>query len=116
MREKTTTDLVLVEFLSLGQCLDDCWHDTLCVGVKINKRLFEPFCVWDLFQNASSHSVPDYYVLSVPPKHSSIFQVFKLFPCFARSSKDGLLSFQGELEYEIQPNDKIVFISTLHGG
>ncbi|KAK7095109.1 ubiquitin-related modifier 1-like [Littorina saxatilis] len=22
----------------------------------------------------------------------------------------------GELEYEIQPNDKIVFISTLHGG
>lgn len=24
--------------------------------------------------------------------------------------------FQGELDYEIQPNDRIVFISTLHGG
>lgn len=24
--------------------------------------------------------------------------------------------FQGELEYEIQSNDNILFISTLHGG
>ena len=29
------------------------------VRVKTNKRSFEPFCVWILFQNASSHSVSD---------------------------------------------------------
>ena len=28
-----------------------------CVRVKINKRLFEPSCVWILFQSASSHSI-----------------------------------------------------------
>ena len=33
----------------------------LCVRVKINKRSFEPFCVWILFQNASSHSVSDFF-------------------------------------------------------
>ena len=32
-----------------------------CVRVKINKRSFKPFCVWILFQNASSHSVSDFY-------------------------------------------------------
>ena len=26
-----------------------------------NKRSFEHFCVWVLFQNASSHSVPDFF-------------------------------------------------------
>ena len=39
--EREKTYLVLVEFLSLVQCLED-----LCVRVKINKPSFEPFCVW----------------------------------------------------------------------
>ena len=42
---KKKTYLVLVEFLQLLLCLEDCWH----ARVKINKRLFEPFCVWILF-------------------------------------------------------------------
>ena len=29
----------------------------LCVRVKINKRSFEPFCVWILSWNANRHSV-----------------------------------------------------------
>ena len=32
----------------------------LCVRVKINKRSFESFCVWILFENASSHFVSDF--------------------------------------------------------
>ena len=28
---------------------------------KINKRSFEPFCVWILFWNASSRSVSDFH-------------------------------------------------------
>ena len=31
-----------------------------CVSM-LSKRLFEPFCLWILFQNASSHSVSDFY-------------------------------------------------------
>ena len=33
----------------------------LSVRVKINKRSFEPFCFSILFQNASSHSVSEYF-------------------------------------------------------
>ncbi len=29
---------------------------------------------------------------------------------------DSLFIFQGETEYVLQENDKVVFISTLHGG
>ena len=43
-----------------------------CVRVKINKHLFEPFCVWILFQNANSHSVSDFYSF-VELKHAVIF-------------------------------------------
>ena len=40
----------LINGISLKICI-------LCVRVKIPQRSFEPFCVWFLFQNASSHSV-----------------------------------------------------------
>ena len=40
--ERENTYLVLVEFLSLVQCLED-----LCVRVKINKPSFEPFLCLD---------------------------------------------------------------------
>ena len=69
MKEK----LVLVEFLQLIPVyllsvvlrLDkgDFPVNLLTVSVsKINKRSFEPFCVWIFFQNASSHSVSDLFI------------------------------------------------------
>ena len=42
-----------------------------CVSV-LNKRSFEPFCVWILFQNASSHSLSAFYSF-VELKHAVIF-------------------------------------------
>ena len=37
----------------------------MCVRVKIDKLSFEPFCLWILFQNASSHFASDCFICVV---------------------------------------------------